>query len=339
MRPKRGQEGFTLIELLVTILCGTIVFAAAVTILLLGLRMNAKNTATARQQNEVRIVFSMLEDMVAEGAFNKLEQNLDEGAEGWRLSGDSAVITYIKATGTLKSGESTLMDDIFDSSCVPSLDGRLLTISIITDDGTTYETTIYSRVHSFPPDSGSRTITLPREAGEKETDSIKTDYRTDFLSILTAEIGSTGKITGTETYYSQWYTAQQYGLSWPEDTPWCACFLSWAAAQVSDGLNSVPYFARVNDGIWGFNDLITGNGAEWDGVWYNAGEYVPAGGDFIFFNLDSDADADHVGAVFGVAGNTVFTIEGNCDGKVMICSYALDDASIIGYGVLDWKNG
>lgn len=336
MKPKRGQEGFTLVELLGTILCGTIVFAAAVTILLLGLRMNAKNTANARQQNEVRIVFSMLEDMVAENEvkISHEDENRDGEPDAWSIKfgeGESVTISYSETERSIKNGDSTLMDELIDSTC--TVNGRLITISITTENGTVYTTTVYCRVGNAPLE-GSRTY-LPTTAEVQEDDSVSP--RTDFLSTLTAEIGSTGKITGTDTGYSQWYTAQQEGLSWPEDTPWCACFLSWAAAQVSDGLNSVPYFARVNDGIWGFNDLDTGNGAEWDGEWHSAGEYVPAGGDFIFFNLDADADADHVGAVFSVEGNTVFTIEGNCNGKVTVCSYSLDDASIVGYGVLDWK--
>ena len=329
MNSKRGQEGFTLIELMVTILCGTIVTAAAVTILLLGLRMNARNTAVSRQQNQIRIVFTMLEDMVAEGAVNGLA--VDE--DSWTLTGSASEIKYSKEdraeTGTIKTGESVLMDNIKESTC--AFEESLLTVTVTMADDTQYKTTIYCRSEFTYTTTNSLAFSLRREQAVEQPST----PRGEFLSVLTGEIGSTGKIVGTETYYSQWYTDQQSGLEWPEDTPWCACFLSWAAAQVS-GLDSVPYFARVNDGVWGFSGAITRNGAEWNGEWHNAGEYVPVAGDFIFFNLDEDVDADHVGAVLSVAGDTVFTVEGNCDGKVAVCSYALDDPTLVGYGVLDW---
>ena len=331
MMNKRGQEGFTLMELMVTILCGTIVTAAAVTILLLGLRANARNTAAGRQQNQIRIVFTMLEELAAEGTVDKLET--DEN--GWTLTGSEAEISYRKdddaETGTIESRGSVLMDNIKESNC--AFKDSLLTVSVTMADDTQYSTTIYCRLAFTPPEEGFRTFDLPLEEAEETADP-----RGEFLSVLMGEVGSTGKIVGTETYYSQWYTDRQSNLEWPEDTPWCACFLSWAAAQVS-GLDSVPCFARVNDGIWGFSGLITGNGAQWSGRWHNAGEYVPVPGDFVFFDLDEDVDADHVGAVFSVAGDRVFTIEGNCDGKVAVCSYSLGDPTLVGYGVLDWTKG
>ncbi|MBQ8590875.1 MAG: prepilin-type N-terminal cleavage/methylation domain-containing protein [Firmicutes bacterium] len=50
-----------------------------------------------------------------------------------------------------------------------------------------------------------------------------------------------------------------------------------------------------------------------------------------------DGSLDHVGVVFYIDGNQIFTIEGNTDGKVLIRNYAITDPAIVGYGLLDWK--
>lgn len=165
--------------------------------------------------------------------------------------------------------------------------------------------------------------------------------RLALLSVLESQVGSTGQIIGSEQYYSQWYTGHKHNVSWPENTPWCACFLSWAAAQDSVPLASenTPCFAAVTDGVEGFSGLRTTEGrAAWNGSWAAPGTYAPLPGDFIFFDLDGDPEADHVGVVLRLDGNTVHTIEGNSNGKVELCSYELNYPRIFGYGIIAWTD-
>ena len=65
----------------------------------------------------------------------------------------------------------------------------------------------------------------------------------------------------------------------------------------------------------------------------------PQPGDIIFFDwiVDDQSIPQHVGAVIDTDGEFVYTIEGNNEGKVASCRYRLDDARILGYGVLSWK--
>ncbi len=72
------------------------------------------------------------------------------------------------------------------------------------------------------------------------------------------------------------------------------------------------------------------------------GEYKPGAGDVVFFDEDADGLADHVGLVrelrwSGETGEMLTgftTIEGDCGNQVAEREYTVDDASILGYGVL-----
>lgn len=70
-------------------------------------------------------------------------------------------------------------------------------------------------------------------------------------------------------------------------------------------------------------------------------------GDLIFFDWGTqledgtfsgapDGSLDHVGVVFYIQNDQVFTIEGNSGGTVALRNYSLSDPAIVGYGLLDW---
>lgn len=67
-------------------------------------------------------------------------------------------------------------------------------------------------------------------------------------------------------------------------------------------------------------------------LWQDAGGYVPAPGDIIFFDWEQDGESDHVGIVEYVEGDYVHTVEGNTSNSVARRSYRLDSSSVIGYG-------
>ncbi|MBR6561878.1 MAG: CHAP domain-containing protein, partial [Oscillospiraceae bacterium] len=82
---------------------------------------------------------------------------------------------------------------------------------------------------------------------------------------------------------------------------------------------------------------------EGEGCWYASGDRLPDPGDLIFFDWEGDGAADHVGAVLCVNDDPenlgkkiVYTIEGNCYGKVSVRWFAQEDAFILGY--VDWTN-
>ena len=106
---------------------------------------------------------------------------------------------------------------------------------------------------------------------------------------------------------------------------WCACFVSWCYNQAG---KSEPRFA----------------GCEWEGVpWFQSrGQWGARGyenlapGDDIFFDLDLDGTADHVGLVIGTDGSRVYTVEGNSGDACKIKSYDLNYQCIKGYGLMNW---
>lgn len=120
---------------------------------------------------------------------------------------------------------------------------------------------------------------------------------------------------GGEPYWS-WY-------DFDYRVEWCACFASWCEDQcgyISEG--KAPKFAMVGDGASWFK-----NRDQW-----TDGGGTPSAGDLIFFDWDRDGILDHVGIVSAVAGDLVFTVEGNSSDRCRYKRYAATDPVISGYG-------
>lgn len=80
---------------------------------------------------------------------------------------------------------------------------------------------------------------------------------------------------------------------------WCACFISWLAEKL--GITDIiPVDMSCNSQIKKFKNM---------GVWHNDRNFQS--GDIIYYDWDISGDADHVGIVEKVAGNTLTVIEGN----------------------------
>jgi len=136
------------------------------------------------------------------------------------------------------------------------------------------------------------------------------------------------------TRYGDWY-GNKYG-------DWCAMFVSFCLnyAEVED----FPLEAGCQNWILKIKELEEKSKDEEGVVQYNAwqeanDEYIPERGNIIFFNWDTAEDADHVGIVVGTTtddnGNvTITTIEGNASDTVKYKEYALDNSTIMGYGIL-----
>jgi len=103
-----------------------------------------------------------------------------------------------------------------------------------------------------------------------------------------------------DTKYGKWY-----GLN---NQPWCAMFVSWCFAQADlselVAASSKKGFASCDAGLKWFS---------------KKGKIVPVGqaqaGDIVFFQFDTDAQADHVGIVIKNDGKKyLWCIEGNTSG-------------------------
>lgn len=332
---KRNNSGFTMVELLVTVAVSSIVLAAAASLMLLGLRVHQTTQKEAGEQQTVRIVLSALEDLSASGKIYRVEPLSD----GWQLQGkDSngtpgAVLLRYKSgkltSGT--SGDQVLLDNLRGARV--DLDGSLVTFTFATA-AHRYSTSVFCRTGIEGDSVGKAEAqeklehpTLPESTtlSEKEKDA-----RFAFLKTLAGQYDSRGEIIGGKGYFSEWYIGNYAdNPGWNQYTPWCACFLSWAADQKKASIDgNPPRFAKVDDGMKLFRD----------DQWRDSGA-TPIPGDYVFFDWDGGTDPDHVGAVLCVEGNFLYTIEGNSGGRVAVNCYPKNDPRIVGYGVLNWKTG
>lgn len=333
---KRNNSGFTMVELLVTVAVSSIVLAAAASLMLLGLRVHQTTQKEAGEQQTVRIVLSALEDLSASGKISRVEPFSD----GWRLlgktaDGKSGAVLLRYNNGKLRSGGSgdqVLLDNLRGAQVI--LDGNLVTFTFATA-AHSYSTSVFCRTgiegdsvgKAEAEDILKKTPTLPAAADLTETEK---KARFAFLQKLADQYDSRGEIIGGKGYFSEWYIGNyESNPGWNQYTPWCACFLSWAADQKKASIDgNPPRFAKVDDGMKLFRD----------DQWRDSGA-TPIPGDYVFFDWDRDRDPDHVGAVLCVKDGYLYTIEGNSGGRVAVNCYPKNDPRIVGYGVLNWKTG
>lgn len=341
---KRNNSGFTMVELLVTVAVSSIVLTAAASLMLLGLRVHQTTQKEAGEQQTVRIVLSALEDLSASGKIYRVEPLSD----GWQLlgktaDGKSGAVLLRYKSGKLTSGTSgdqVLLDNLRGAQVI--LDGSLVTFTFATA-AHSYSTSVFCR-------TGIEGDSVGKEDAQEKLEELKKPNLPDaadltdtekaarfaFLQKLADQYDSRGEIIGGKGYFSEWYIGNYAdNPGWNQYTPWCACFLSWAADQKKASIDGAPpRFANVDTGMEGFQK---------SGKWRNPNDEVnkPIPGDYVFFDWDGDRDPDHVGAVLCVEGNYLYTIEGNSGGKVAVNRYPLSNPSadprIMGYGVLNWK--
>ena len=340
---KRNNSGFTMVELLVTVAVSSIVLAAAASLMLLGLRVHQTTQKEAGEQQTVRIVLSALEDLSASGKISRVEPFSD----GWRLlgktsDGKSGAVLLRYNNGKLRSGTSgdqVLLDNLRGAQVI--LDGSLVTFTFATA-AHSYSTSVFCRT-GIEGDSVGKAeaqekleeLKKPNLPGAADLTDTEKAARFAFLQKLADQYDSRGEIIGGKGYFSEWYIGNYAdNPGWNQYTPWCACFLSWAADQKKASIDGAPpRFANVDDGMKLFRD---GDGSY--GQWRKRGT-TPIPGDYVFFDWDRGSDPDHVGAVLCVKDGFLYTIEGNSGGKVAVNRYPLSDKRIVGYGVLNWKTG
>ena len=335
---KRNNSGFTMVELLVTVAVSSIVLAAAASLMLLGLRVHQTTQKEAGEQQTVRIVLSALEDLSASGRIYRVEPLSD----GWQLQGKTAggtpgAVLLRYNSGTLTSGTSgdqVLLDNLRGARV--DLDGSLVTFTFATA-AHSYSTSVFCRTgiegdsvgKAEAEDILTKEPTLPDSTTLSE---VEKKARFQFLQTLANQYDSRGEIKGGSGYFSEWYIDNyESHPGWNQYTPWCGCFLSWAADQQKASIDGAPpRFADVDEGMKGFKDSR---------MWRERGDTnnMPIPGDYVFFDWDGRTDPDHVGAVLCVEGNFLYTIEGNSGGRVAVNRYPLSDSRIVGYGVLSWK--
>lgn len=150
------------------------------------------------------------------------------------------------------------------------------------------------------------------------------ELRSSVVSVASGEVGYTG--TSTNSKYGDWFGYQG---------GWCTTFVLWCFNQVGESSNTklngviIPRGGNCNSMISWFKDK---------GRYYSPSDYTPNQGDLVFFDWNENGSCDHVGIVNYTSGSTVYTIEGNCSGKVKAREYTAKGSkpynnisAIIGY--------
>lgn len=151
------------------------------------------------------------------------------------------------------------------------------------------------------------------------------------LSVAEGEVGYEG--TSSYSKYGEWYGYQG---------GWCTTFALWCFHQAGDAYG-VKLYANIVPSGGNCNSMISWFQNKGRYHTYASG-YTPSKGDLIFFDWSGNGSSQHVGIVNYVSGDTVYTVEGNCSGKVKekeyypggSYPYASTDA-IMGYGSPDWS--
>lgn len=152
------------------------------------------------------------------------------------------------------------------------------------------------------------------------------------VSVAEGEIGYEG--TSTYSKYGEWYGYQG---------GWCTTFALWCFNTAGEKLG-VKLYANIVPSGGNCNSMIS---------WFkNKGRYhertsgyTPSKGDLVFFDWSGNGSSQHVGIVSSVSGSTVYTVEGNCSGKVKAKTYTTSGSkpyanvsSIMGYGSPNWNS-
>ena len=112
------------------------------------------------------------------------------------------------------------------------------------------------------------------------------NYRTDIIGVARTQIGYR-ETFDNRTKYGAWLGV--------DDLPWCASFISWCARQAGIPTSVIKNSSVASPGYSYFN-LTRKDGRE----------YTPVPGDLFF-----KRDFSHVGLVYQVVGEYIYTIEGN----------------------------
>ena len=333
MKHLRKNGGFTLVELVISIAVASLVTMAATTVLMLALRVNRQTADTATQQYTVRSLLTAVENAAMDGIIKSVKT---DHLNYWELCNDEGdvIFRYSAFDKEITVNGTAVLKGIQASNA--TLEVNLLNIVLVTQEGS-FDTSIYCR--GWVPQEDNATSTEPAPENEPPVEK--------FLRVLASQLGSRGAIVyatepGNEApkYYSEWYIGgYDQNPDWNSSTPWCACYVSWALTEAGfpgpadykttvDGKEFAHgnWFASVND----FMNFCNQESSQYGQSWASD----PTVGSLIFFNLDGDEQADHIGVVVNVHGGVVYTIEGNNEGKVTLASYPLTDARILGYGVV-----
>ena len=356
----KKNDGLTLVELIVSMAIGTMIFAAATTVLLLGIRIHRHTTDSIMQQYTARTVITVLENLASDGNMGKIKRDLDGSWWVYDKAGQNEVMSYSSAAQAVYAGGQTepILENIVASYLLFDKEKNVLTISF-EDQETAYTSSIFCRYDLNKDREGDNFEDAPNDhlGNPSDLNEAIANHKLEFLAVLLTQTGIHGGIinhdkrlcaessfcsNGCQNYnfFSQWYSNDYDTNShpgWNTETPWCGCFVSWGLCHANGLVQNKPgwkWFGNVDEFMDYFRKDTTGG-------WKTSN---PGPGDLVFFDMINGTtdNPSHIGAVLDVIRENpddpaskiigIKTIEGNSADTVAIREYKIEDNRILGYG-------
>lgn len=183
---------------------------------------------------------------------------------------------------------------------------------------------------------------LPTTAAYENTHKNTGNMAQDLIAVARTQIGYCegntssqidGTVAGSQNYtkYGKWY-----GIP---DGAWCAMFISWCADQAGIPSSILPKHASCDIGMNWFKDRGQWGWGKYWGNYQGKTVYIPVPGDIVYYGNGNLNDSTHVGIVYAVDSNNIYTIEGNTSDKCAYKQWSLNDDYIYGYGHPNYTGG
>lgn len=167
----KRNDGFTLVELIVSISISTIVTAGVLSILLFGMRINAKTASNVKQQNVTNMLTTIVQNMAEESG---IEIEDSENIVTVQSKDGAPKIEFIKADKAVYLNNTKFMDEVRDFTADYDETRLLLSLTIELDDndgaeGTKHTIKSYCRLNATPPPTPTPTPTPDEGGGNGES--------------------------------------------------------------------------------------------------------------------------------------------------------------------------
>ena len=105
-------------------------------------------------------------------------------------------------------------------------------------------------------------------------------------------------------------------------TGWCAAFVSYVMEQVANNtdLDIPDWYEEIKNQYWQVN---VHRAAEKENELIESNQAQP--GDIVLFDYDGDGTMQHIGIVYAIEGDMMYTIEGNSGNSVKVNEYDLSN--------------
>ena len=133
------------------------------------------------------------------------------------------------------------------------------------------------------------------------------DYATDLVNVALTQVGYCENPSAADyTKYSYWYFGEDTSYAW------CGIFVSWCADQAGIPTDIIHKNKHVYSTSYETYAEQTASGDYFGGTPYNFGSKDPVPGDLFFSTTESGTNTStHVGIIWKVDSNYIYTIEGN----------------------------